>query len=130
MGDPNSQLHLVKAAASVVSESRRPKLRFAIGDGVVCRIRNDPKDSLEQWVRGAIGSVWPQLPGDDTWHMGGSSGKYPDIVPYKVDLASGGWVYCHRDDHTLIRRQGMEPLTRVQGISKRMEVRTCADGSK
>merc|ERR1719335_80623 len=62
--------------------------------------------------------------------MGEVSGKFPGFVPYKIDLTSGGWVYCHRDNHTLIRRQGMEPLTRVRGISKRLEVRKGQDGSK
>jgi len=128
--DPTSQLNLVKAAAVVISESSKPKLRFALGDNVVCRVRNDLKDGLEQWVPGVISLLWPKLPGDHNWRMGDFSGQYPDLVPYKVDLASGVWVYCHRDDHTLIRRKGMEPQTRVRGISKRMEVRTCEDGSR
>jgi len=128
--DASSQLQLIKAAAALVSESKKPKLRFTVGDPVVCRIRNDPKDGLEQWVPGAIEKVWPKLPGENggTWHIGGASGKFPDMVPYRIELASGGCIYCHRDDHTLIRRQGMEPMTRVKGISKRMEVRKCGDG--
>eukprot|EP00746_Dinoflagellata_sp_MGD_P006264 gnl/MRDRNA2_/MRDRNA2_112196_c0_seq1.p1 gnl/MRDRNA2_/MRDRNA2_112196_c0~~gnl/MRDRNA2_/MRDRNA2_112196_c0_seq1.p1 ORF type:complete len:313 (-),score=54.35 gnl/MRDRNA2_/MRDRNA2_112196_c0_seq1:226-1026(-) len=127
--DPSSQLHLVKAATAVVSESSKPTLRFAVGEKVVCRIGNDPKDGLEQWVPGTVSFIWPKLSGDETWELGTHiRGKFAEIVPYKIDLTSGGWVYCHRDDYTLIRREGMEPLTRVRGISKRMEVRKGKDG--
>merc|ERR1719198_636890 len=34
--DPVNQLHLVRAAASIVTEASKPKLRFALGDKVVC----------------------------------------------------------------------------------------------
>lgn len=127
--DPNTQLDLVKCAASLVPETKRPKLRFGVGDKIVCRVRNSPQDGLEQWVPGVINEIWPALPGEEKWDMGDASGKYPDVVPYKINLASG-WVFCHKDDHTLIRREGMQPVTRVRGISKRMELRQCADGSK
>eukprot|EP00746_Dinoflagellata_sp_MGD_P123553 gnl/MRDRNA2_/MRDRNA2_58180_c0_seq2.p1 gnl/MRDRNA2_/MRDRNA2_58180_c0~~gnl/MRDRNA2_/MRDRNA2_58180_c0_seq2.p1 ORF type:complete len:391 (+),score=64.18 gnl/MRDRNA2_/MRDRNA2_58180_c0_seq2:73-1173(+) len=132
--DPNSKLHLVRAAAALVSDSNKPKLRFAVGDKVVCRIRNDHKDDLEQWVPGEISSIWPTIPGNETWDMGEASGEFPNLVPYKVELKHagavhmGGWIYCHRDDHTLIRRQGMEPKIRVRGMSKRIEVRKGEDG--
>ena len=65
---------------------------------------------------GEVSYTWPKLPGDQSWTLEGVSGKYPDAVPYKVALAAGRWIYCHRDDHTLIRRQGMQPVTRVRGI--------------
>lgn len=127
--DPNSQLHLVKAATITAPASSKSKLRFALGDKVVCRICNDPQDGLEQWVSGKISETWPKLPGEHKWSMGEVSGNYPDVVPYKIDLVSG-WVYCHRDDHTLVRRQGLQPQTRVRGISKRMELLKCADGTR
>jgi len=127
--DPRKQLHLVKAAASMVSETNKPRLRFAVGEKVVCRICSSPQDGLEQWVAGEVSEIWPVLPGEKAWNMGEVAGEYPDVVPYKVTLASG-WVFCHKDDHTLIRRENMQPLTRVRGISKRMEVRKHADGSK
>jgi len=123
----STQLGLVRSAASFVQENRKPKLRFALGDKVVCRIRNNPADGLENWVAGVISEAWPSL-GAATWDMGELSGKFPETLPYKVDLALGNWVYCQRDDHTLIRREGMQPITRVKGISKRMEVLTEADG--
>jgi hypothetical protein len=127
--DPQSQLHLVKAAATAVPESSMPKLRFSVGEKVVCRIRNNPQDDLEQWASGTIRQTWAKLPGEQTWELGGVSGKYPAVVPYEVEIASGH-VYCHRDTHTLIRREGMQPQTRVRGISKRMELRQAEDGSK
>jgi hypothetical protein len=127
--DPTLQLHLVKAAAGQVPVESNKKLRFAVGDQVVCRTRNNPQDSLEEWIPGTISEIWPQLPGEQKWDMGEVEGTFPDSVPYKIEHASG-WMYCHRDDYTLIRRDGMQPLTRVRGISKRLEVRTCDDGSK
>jgi hypothetical protein len=131
--DPCSQFHLVKAAAPLVQQSNRPKLRFAVGDKVRCRVQNNPNDDLEQWEMGQVTSIWPQLcmPGDyNTWVLGDVSGKYADAVPYQVDLMTGRWIYCHKDDHTLIRREGLQPVTRVRGMSKRIEVRKGEDGSK
>jgi len=130
--DPASslQLGLIKAAAAVLKEGSKPKLRFAVGESVVCRINNDPKDGLERWVPGMIDKLWPILPGEKTWDMFGVSGEYADSVPYEVALTSGRRVFCHRDDYTLIRREGLQPQTRVKGISKRMEVRSNEDGSK
>jgi hypothetical protein len=128
--DPQSELHLVKAAATLLTGSQRPKLRFAVGDKVACRLRNDPKDGLESWAAGTVSSIWPGLPGELKWEMGSVSGEFPSVVAYKVDLSKGGWIFCHRDHHTLIRREGMQPQTRVKGISKRMEVRRAKDGSR
>lgn len=127
--DPEKQLNLVRCATPILSEAQKKKLRFTLCDKVVCRICSDPKDGLEVWVQGTIAEIWPKI-GEASWDMGEVSGKFPDAVPYKVNLASGQWVYCHRDDHTLIRKEGMQPVTRVKGISKRMEIVTKADGSK
>jgi hypothetical protein len=128
--DPRSEIHLVKAAAALLPGSQRPKLRFAAGDGVACRLKNDPKDGLEKWSVGKVACTWPELPGQSAWDIGGVSGVFPSVVAYKIDLSKGGWVYCHRDHHSLIRREGMQPRTRVKGISKRMEVVIAEDGSK
>lgn len=126
--DPVAQMHLMRSAASVVTE-KRPSLRFALGDKIVCRIRNNPEDGLENWVPGLISDIWPSI-GEASWDMGEVAGKFPDVVPYKITLASGKSIYCHKDDHTLVRREGMQPTTRVKGISKRMEYIKAADGSK
>jgi len=128
--DPRSQMDLVLAAAQLVKESARPKLRFATGDQVVVRTRNSAEDGLENWVPGSVGSTWPSLPGKRTWNFDNVSGQFPDTLPYKVDLSSGSWLYCHRDHHTLIRRKGFQPQTRVRGISARMELRRAEDGSR
>jgi hypothetical protein len=131
--DPISEMHLIQAAAALVSETNRPKLRFAVGNKVRCRVRNSPNDGLEQWLPGEITAAWPKLSGEEveeTWDMGGITGEFPDVVPYRVDLVDGRWIYCHRDDHTLIRREGFQPLARVRGISKRIEVRNAEDGRK
>jgi len=127
--DPATQLDLVRCAASAMIETRKPKLRFALGDRVVCRIQNSREDGLENWVTGFIKEIWPQL-GEATWDLGEASGKFPEVVPYKIELALGKFIYCHRDEHTLIRRDGMQPVTRVRGMSKRIEHVTGADGGK
>jgi len=127
--NPSAQLHLVQAAAQVVKESARGKLRFAVGDKVVVRLRSSAEDGLENWVSGAVGALWPKIGGAKTWEIGDDRGEFPDAVPYKVVLSSGSWVYCHRDHFTLIRREGLQPRTRCRGISKRMEVVKAADGT-
>lgn len=130
--DPATQLDLVRCAASVITETHKHKLRFALGDKVVCRIQNHPDDGLENWVPGFISEIWPEI-GEAAWDVGEASGKFPNVVPYKIELSackSGRWVYCHRDDHTLVRREGMQSVVRVKGISKRIEHLTGADGDK
>jgi len=128
--DPSKQLHLVRAAAPILTGATRPKLRFGVGDGVVCRVPNEPSDGLERWVEGTISVEWPELPGTRQWEVNGVRGEYPAVVAYQVNLTLGGWLYCHKDHYTLIRRKGWEPLQRVRGVSKRMEVRTLEDGGK
>jgi len=56
-------------------------------------------------------------------------GTYPSKVAYRVKLDQGGVVFCHADNHTLIRREGLGPQTRVKGVSKRMEDRKTPDGA-
>jgi len=127
---PEKQLNLVKAIAPILAGATRPKLRFSLGDSVVCRVRNDAADGLERWVDGTVGAEWPQLPGSRQWELNGMCGEYSAAVAYQVDLTLGGWVYCHKDHHTLIRRKGWEPQQRVKGISTRLEVRKLEDGGK
>lgn len=126
--DSVNELHLTKASAQHIKS--KVKLRFAVGQKVVCRIRNSSQDSLEQWVPGTVSVLWPELPGERKWEMGGVSGEFPAAVPYKVDLSNGAYAFCQRDHHTLIRREGMEPQTKVKGTSKRMEVRVTKDGTQ
>jgi len=141
--DPYMELHLTKSAAYAVRDSCRPSLRFTVGDAVVCRVRNSVEDGLEQWASGEISVLWPTLPACSAAHhvcdvsscgtcaeMTGMFDELPSVVPYKINLKAGSWIYCHRDHHTLIRREGMQPHDRVSGISKRIEVRKSQDGSK
>mmetsp|Transcript_69900 Transcript_69900/g.138368 ORF Transcript_69900/g.138368 Transcript_69900/m.138368 type:complete len:364 (-) Transcript_69900:252-1343(-) len=124
------KLHLVKAVAPIMASATRPKLRFRLGDSVVCRVRNDAADGLERWVDGTVNAEWPELPGSRQWELNGMCGEYPAVVAYQINLTLGGWVYCHKDHHTLIRRKGWAPQQRVKGISARMEVRKLEDGGK
>lgn len=128
--NPMKELHLIKAATLLVSDGKRPKLRFDVGESVVVRIRNSQEDKLEHWVAGTINTHWPDIPGPQQWNINGIDGEYPSVCAYKVDLANGYWIFCHRDHHTLIRRRGWEPQQRVKGTSKRMEVRKLEDGGK
>ncbi|CAE7206367.1 unnamed protein product [Symbiodinium natans] len=129
--NPVSELHLIKSAAATRVTSSRPNLRFAEGDKVAVRIKNSTQDGLEQWMSGIVSTVWPRLPGERQWSFAGMSGEFPQEVPYKVDLSPGppNFVFVHWDNHTLIRRDGLQPQDRVKGISKRLEIRTCEDGS-
>jgi len=127
--DPWTQLELVKCAATILKGDTKPKLRFAEGDKVAVRIRNAP-DGLECWISGKVAALWPKLPGDTKWAIDNISGEFPSEVAYRVDLVPQGWVFVHRDHHTLIRREGMQPKERVKGISKRIELRKNDDGSR
>lgn len=115
--DPCSELHLIKAAVAVPPKSRKPRTRFAVGSKVVCRVCNNIGDGLERWVSGTVSLIWAKLAGELTSEF---HSAHLDVVPYKIDLSSGSWIYCHKDDHTLIRREGMQPQIRVRGTSKRM----------
>lgn len=114
--DAETELDLIRSATQVIEDTSRVKLRFGLGDKVICRVENDAEDWLEVWVPGFVKGVWPSI-GEASWSLG----KLANVVHYKVELATGKWIYCHRDDHTLIRRQGMQPKSRVAGISKRYE---------
>jgi len=59
----------------------------------------------------------------------GIEGVFPPSVAYKVKLDEGGDVFCHVDNYTLIRQEGLEPQTRVKGVSKRIEERKKPDGT-
>jgi len=127
--NPSSELHFVKCAATRLAGSAKPQLRFTEGDKVAVRLKNGP-DGLERWVSGCVTDLWPSLPGKLQWEIEGVTGEYPKEVPYRVDMSPLGWCFVHRDDHTLIRREGLQPQTRVKGMSKRLEVRRCEDGSR
>jgi len=124
------QVHLVKAATQLVKEAARPKLRFAAGDKVVVRISNSKADGLEQWVDGKVAEQWPKLSGETKWEVGDVVGEYASHTPYRVQLADGKFVYCHCDNFTLIRREGLQAQERSKGVSKRLEVRRAKDGGK
>merc|ERR1711966_89952 len=74
--DPDSEMHLVNAASQSVSESSKPKLRFAVGDKIMCRVSSSPEDAddLEKWVPGTISEIWPKIPGELEWTLGDKSG--------------------------------------------------------
>ncbi|CAE7185935.1 unnamed protein product [Symbiodinium necroappetens] len=127
--NPSSELHFVKCAATRLAGSAKPQLRFTEGDKVTVRLKNGT-DGLERWVSGCVTDLWPALPGKLQWEIEGVTGEYPKEVPYRVDLSPLGWCFVHRDDHTLIRREGLQPQTRVKGMSKRLEVIRCEDGSR
>jgi len=128
--DPITQLHLVRTSAQEVKESAKPTLRFAVAEAVVVRVRSDTSNGLERWVAGTVEELWPTLGATpDKFDIAGVIGEFPNIVPYKVKLAAGGWVYCTRDNFTLIRREHMKPKVLVKGLSKRMEVAQADDGN-
>lgn len=107
-----------------------PQLRFLVGERVSFRI-DDAEDGLAQWLRGMVKEVWPKLPQPCEFE----GVQFADTVPYllEADECCGRTersFYCHRDDHTLIRREEHIPQTRTSGIVKRMEKRLLADGTR
>lgn len=129
--DPKTQMHFTRTAAQELQEGKaKPTLRFAVADKVAVRVRSDQTTGLERWVEGVVEELWPKLgKTPEKWEIAGVTGAFPNTVPYKVKLSTGGFVYCTRDNFTLIRREGLKPKTLAWGISKRMEVAQAADGS-
>lgn len=114
------QMELIKGAAPELLD--KPSFRFEVGARVCCRVRHKA-DMLENWQVGSVESVHPKLTGPLDWGDEDIQGVFPASVAYRVKLDGGGLVFCSADNHTLIRREGLEPQTRVKGVSKRMENR-------
>merc|ERR1712232_239995 len=109
--------------------STPPKLRFACGDRVAFRIE-DSADGLDQWLCGQVKETWSKLEGPHTF----DGVKFAMEVPYLLEADSSESLselcyYCHKDDHTLIRKENHAPQTRTRGIAKRMEKRLGPDGT-
>eukprot|EP00746_Dinoflagellata_sp_MGD_P138166 gnl/MRDRNA2_/MRDRNA2_71876_c0_seq1.p1 gnl/MRDRNA2_/MRDRNA2_71876_c0~~gnl/MRDRNA2_/MRDRNA2_71876_c0_seq1.p1 ORF type:complete len:312 (-),score=74.31 gnl/MRDRNA2_/MRDRNA2_71876_c0_seq1:52-987(-) len=117
----------MKGAAPELPKSASTR-RFKVGDRVTCRVRPDA-DLLEKWCSGTIDVVDAPLPPPLQWGDEDMSGDYPPSVAYKVKLDNGSFVFCHADNYTLIRKEGLESQTRVKGVSKRLEDRRKPDGS-
>jgi len=117
------------AAPELPKKAGKMPLRFAQGDRVVCRVRHGP-DKLENWRAGEVDAEYPPLPEPLEWgdEDDDAEGSFPASVAYRVKLDGGGVVICHADNYTLIRREGLEPQTRVRGVSKRLEDRKNSDG--
>lgn len=120
-----SETDLTKWAAPLKLDRNKP-LRFSVGDGVAIRV-NDRDDGYEQWMDGCISEVWPSLPYEKEED---SFLKSAEAVPYKVSLQGNPnqTFYCHRDDHTLIRKPENKPRTSAKTISKRFEKRKLDNG--
>merc|ERR1712224_440908 len=102
-----------------------PKLRFAPGERVSFRVE-DAKDGLDQWLCGEVKEAWPKL--HQPCQFEGV--QFVDTVPaVEADSTFGRLevsYYCHRDDHTLIRKEENMPQERSFGIARRMEKRVLA----
>merc|ERR1711879_968778 len=117
------------AATELPSDMSKQKLRFKAGGRVTCRVRSGG-DGLETWCVGVVAALNAPLPGPLEWGDEDLSGTYPSTVAYRVKMDNGTEVFCHADNYTLIRREGLEPQERVKGVSERMEERLCPDGSR
>jgi len=103
--------------------SQRKPLRFSPDEIVGIRIW-DTDDSYEQWVYAQILEIWPSLPEPVLEGFLQSA----DAVPYKVDVHGLGIFYCHRDDHTLLRRPENVPRIPGKRITPRFELRQLPNG--
>lgn len=103
-----------------------PKLRFAPGERVSFRVE-DGEGGLDQWLCGTVKETWPNIPGPCEF----AGVQFCDTVPYSLEAdsttgRSERTYYCHRDDHTLVRREDHMPQKRRKGIAQRMEKRALA----
>jgi len=118
---------LAKWAAPIISEKQRKMLRFSVGDNVAIRVKDD-SSGYEQWKKGTVIEVWSKLPGKVQEGFLASA----EAVPYLVELdatKNDEKFYCHRDDHTLIRKPDNIPQKLGKTISNRFETKTLDDGS-
>lgn len=120
-----SEKDFTKWAAPLVPDRSKP-LRFAVGDAVAIRVK-DNDDGYEQWADGNVVDVWYEFPEP----MGQGFVRTAAVVPYKVSLQSdpNQTYFCHRDEHTLIRKQENKPRITGKTISKRFERRQLDNGS-
>jgi hypothetical protein len=97
-------------AAAHQPRQLRPKLRFAVGDSVVCLTAgSDGLDWPRRWSTGTVRELWHH-------QVGAPEGS---AVPYAVALdraAAGGWprhattiVLVHRDEHQQVRALALQP---------------------
>lgn len=105
------------------------KLRFSCGDSVGFRV-GDHDDGSDQWFNGVVRETWAKLSGPCTFE----EIQFAQFVTYRLEVDPShafeeSVFYCHRDDHTLIRKPQNIPQIRTRGISKRMEKRRLVDGA-
>jgi hypothetical protein len=120
-----TEMELAKWAAPIgFDKAKKPS--FSVGDAVAIRVK-DRHDGYEQWADGKIVEVWPVFPGP----KGEGFLKFAEAVPYLVSLQDNQnqTFYCHRDEHTLIRKPENKPRTQRKTISKRFEIRKLDNGS-
>jgi len=119
-----SELDLAKWAAPMDLNRTKP-LRFSLGDIVGIRVM-DCSDGYERWKVGKVVATWPALP------CAATTGflKSATAVPYKIQLQEDfrQLFYCHRDEHTLVRRPENIPQTPTKTISQRFEKRRLENG--
>lgn len=111
------------------ADQQQHKLRFSPGDRVGFRVE-DTSEGLDQWICGVVKETWPRLAGP--YEFEGVT--FAETVPYAVVSDAGHarpepLLYCHRDDHTLIRKEANVPQSRTRGVAKRFEKRTLTQGS-
>ena len=99
----------IASEATVTSPTRRRKLRFAVGDRVVCLCAGpDGTDWPRRWMAATVGALWHQP-------AGAADGA---ALPYVLDLDAvdtcGRWeqpepVLAHRDDCMYVRSLDLQP---------------------
>lgn len=106
--------------APLAPPATRKPLRFSAGDRVAVRVKDLPS-GFENWSPGLVVSTWTQA------SSRGLQAMPQAMVPYVVATDSRNY-YCHRDDHTLIRKAEHIPQAPQKSISKRFEHRRRPDG--
>lgn len=120
--DTKTELDLAKWAAPTKLNKAKP-LRFSLNDAVAIRVKDDDA-GFEQWIDGKILEVWPAFPGP----VGEGFLQTAETAPYLVETQGNQTFYCHRDEHTLIRKPENKPRTLSKTLSKRFEVRKLDNG--
>jgi len=109
-----------------IAFDKAKKLRFGVGDAVAIRAM-DTSNGFECWLDAKVSETWATLPFEKEEGML----KAAEAVPYVVVSKDHNVTfYCHRDEHTLIRKPENKPQKPGKTVSKRFEIRERTDGKK
>ena len=105
---PACASHMISFRSNAAARSKTR--RFGVGSRVACSIEDVSGDDDITWAAGTVVEVDYDAAPDArklyaTWDWPCADG----ILPYRVQLDSGGYVFVHRDEHWLVLHLKLQP---------------------